>query len=108
MGWILAIILVCHHAAVGIGYAGTFPACEHFFGVFIHYNEWSWNSLPKVYLDSSYLSTDKDAISTYFTGMEGASSHDDTTSDANGDFPDLQPTQYSDDLTDEPPKKKVN
>ena len=57
---------------------------------------------------SSYLLTDKDAISTYFTGMEGALKHHDTTSDANGDFPDLQPTQYSDDLTDEPPKKKVN
>lgn len=82
--------------------------CKHFFGVFIHYDEWSWNSLPKVYLDSAYLSTDKDAISTYFSGMEGASTHDNTTSDPNGDFPNLQPTPYSGDLTDEPPKKKVN
>lgn len=39
------------------------------------YNDWSWNSLPKAYLDSSYLSVDKGAISTYFTEVEGASTH---------------------------------
>jgi hypothetical protein len=44
--------------------------------------------------------------------MECASIHGDITCtytfDGNGDFPDLQPAQYSDDLTDDPPKKKVN
>ena len=83
--------------------------CKHFFGIFANYNEWSWNSLPKAYLDSSYLSADKDAISTYFTEVEGVSTHGDTTPDGDGDGDgdlnlDLQP---ADDITDEPPKKKV-
>ena len=61
-------------------------SCKHFFGIFANYNEWSWNSLPKSYLDSSYLSADKNAISTYFTGTEDATSHGDSTLGGNEDL----------------------
>ena len=48
---------------------------QAFFGIFANFNEWSWNSFPKAYLDEPYLSADKGAISTYFTEMEDASAH---------------------------------
>lgn len=80
--------------------------CKHFFGVFANYNDWSWNSLPKAYLDSSYLSVDKGAISTYFTEVEGASNHSNSML-GDGDLNlNLEPPEHLDDMSDEPPKKK--
>ena len=32
--------------------------CKHFFAVFQHRPSWTWNSLPKGYLESAYISTD--------------------------------------------------
>ena len=80
--------------------------CEHFLGVFANYNDWSWDSLPKTYLDSSYLSIDKGAISTYFTEVEGAST-DSSSMSGDGDL-NLEPPEYSHDIdiSDEPPKKR--
>ena len=37
--------------------------CKHFFTVFQHRDLWSWNSLPKQYLESAYISTDNAALS---------------------------------------------
>jgi hypothetical protein len=36
--------------------------CKHFFAVFTHFPEWGWASLPKVYLENEYLSTDSAAF----------------------------------------------
>lgn len=44
--------------------------CKHFFGVFKFKDEWNWNSLPKCYLDSAYLSIDHSAISAYVSQPE--------------------------------------
>lgn len=38
-----------------------FP-CKHFFAIFNHCPNWSWNSLPNSYLNSEYLSQDKKAL----------------------------------------------
>lgn len=40
--------------------------CKHFFGIFSHYPNWSWNSLPETYLASAYLSIDHSAITKFF------------------------------------------
>lgn len=83
--------------------------CKHFFGIFANFSEWNWNSLPKAYLDGPYLSADKGAISTYFTDVEDACTHGDTVPGGDGEpDDDIQPTDGSGDLTEEPPKKKVN
>lgn len=40
--------------------------CKHFFAVFKLKETWGWNALPQTYLNSSYLSTDKDATDAFF------------------------------------------
>ena len=44
--------------------------CKHFFGVFRFREKWTWDSLPKCYLDSAYLSIDHNAISAYVNQPE--------------------------------------
>ena len=39
--------------------------CKHFFAVFQHRTLWTWNSLPKEYLESAYISIDKAALLTH-------------------------------------------
>ena len=80
--------------------------CKHFFGVFANNSNWTWNSLPKPYLDSSYLSVDNGAINTYFKGAEGVSTHDDSGLGDEHLSRTLSP-DHSDDISNEPPKKKV-
>ena len=104
---------------VDFGYTTAYPSCtckdwirwhipcKHFFGVFASYNEWRWNSLPKAYLDSSYLSVDKGAISTYFTEVESAATHSNSVSEDFNVDPLLSEHSQPDNITDEPPKKKV-
>lgn len=41
--------------------------CKHFFSVFHSYSEWTWDSLPKEYLNSNYLSQDTDAVETFLS-----------------------------------------
>lgn len=36
--------------------------CKHFFAVFQHRILWSWNKLPKEYLQSAYMSTDNSVL----------------------------------------------
>ena len=36
--------------------------CKHFFAIFQHRSPWSWDSLPKQYLESAYISTDSAAL----------------------------------------------
>ena len=38
-----------------------FP-CKHFFAVFLYKLDWSWDSLPKSYLNGPYLCADADAL----------------------------------------------
>ena len=103
---ILDLLLTSHRVVARIGYVGTHPVST-FFGVFANYNDWSWNSLPKAYLDSSYLSVDKGAISTYFTEVEGGSTHSNSML-GDGDLNlNLEPPEHLDDMSDEPPEKKV-
>ena len=40
--------------------------CKHFFAIFRHRQNWSWNKLPKVFLESAYLSLDNKALSSYY------------------------------------------
>ena len=43
--------------------------CKHFFAVFRVKPEWSWNTLPKQYTESAYLSTDNEALVAYFSSQ---------------------------------------
>ena len=36
--------------------------CKHFFSIFKHYTQWSWDSLPQTYLQSPHLSCDTEAL----------------------------------------------
>ena len=40
----------------------THIPCKHFFGVFLHFSEWSWSKLPSTNLNGPYLSLDNAAI----------------------------------------------
>ena len=40
--------------------------CKHFFGIFFHYPEWNWNSLPESYKNGAYLSADQSALNDFF------------------------------------------
>ena len=40
--------------------------CKHFWTVFRFYPSWSWNSLPESYESSAYLSSDTEAMDTFF------------------------------------------
>ena len=40
--------------------------CKHFFTIFREIPDWSWESLPTGYLNSSYLTTDNGALVDYF------------------------------------------
>lgn len=40
--------------------------CKHFWTVFRFYPSWSWNSLPESYKSSAYLSSDTEAMDTFF------------------------------------------
>ena len=40
----------------------THYPCKHFFAVFFHQPGWSWDSLPKAYLNSAYLCSDTHAL----------------------------------------------
>ena len=43
--------------------------CKHFFAAFRVKPEWSWNTLPKQYTESAYLSTDNEALVAYFSSQ---------------------------------------
>lgn len=43
-----------------------FLPCKHFFAIFFWHNQWTWNSLPSLYLSSPYMSIDWPAIHQYF------------------------------------------
>ena len=40
--------------------------CKHFWAVFRFYPSWNWDKLPENYKKSAYLSTDTDALDTFF------------------------------------------
>ena len=46
--------------------------CKHFFAIFRLYPKWNWNSLPKSYQNSPYLSTDDTAITDHFHAHDDA------------------------------------
>lgn len=41
--------------------------CKHFFAIFRLKAAWNWNSLPDIYLNSPYLTIDKDATDVFFS-----------------------------------------
>ena len=43
--------------------------CKHFFAVFQHRCEWQWEQLPETYLNSAYLSVDRDALDKHFSQL---------------------------------------
>ena len=43
--------------------------CKHFFAVFWVKPEWSWNTIPKQYIECAYLSTDNEALVAYFSSQ---------------------------------------
>lgn len=49
--------------------------CKHFFAVFKFRPKWSWDRLPKSYLESPYLSLDEDAINHYVQLESESDSH---------------------------------
>lgn len=40
--------------------------CKHFFSIFTNRQDWGWDKLPSGYLQSAYLSTDKQALDDFF------------------------------------------
>lgn len=50
--------------------------CKHFFAVFRLKEAWNWNKLPQSYLNSAYLSTDKDATDAFFNQISDSSNED--------------------------------
>lgn len=40
--------------------------CKHFFAIFRLRSTWTWNKLPKSYLESAYLSLDNKALTDYY------------------------------------------
>ena len=43
--------------------------CKHFFAVFQHRSEWQWEQLPETYLNSAYLTVDRDALDKHFSQL---------------------------------------
>lgn len=75
--------------------------CKHFFAIFRFRPAWTWNKLPRAYLESAYLGLDNNALRDYYqaAGHEtGTGCCDNTTVD--DDF-------IEDKCQDELPRKKV-
>ena len=73
--------------------------CKHFFAIFQHRSPWSWDSLPKQYLESAYISTDSAALL-----AQGSSS---SGQQIVSSFPDSDTMSYNpeEEVTDIVPKK---
>lgn len=56
----------------------NFP-CKHFFLVFRLRSNWNWSSLPQCYLESPYLSADKNALSKGLMDVPDKAETDDVT-----------------------------
>ena len=50
--------------------------CKHFFAVFKHKKEWSWNDLPQEYLCKPHISADIKALNTHFSQSESSNGSD--------------------------------
>ena len=46
--------------------------CKHFFAVFKHKKEWSWNDLSQEYLCKPHISADIKALNTHFSQSESS------------------------------------
>ena len=72
------------------------------------YPQWNWNRLPKQYTSSAYLSTDQDALNSYFSSnvhVEDQDAVDFGDVDNSNDMDELPSTV--DDVKEEIPAKKV-
>ena len=77
--------------------------CKHFFAVFQHRPEWQWEQLPKSYLQSAYLSTDRDSLDMHF---DFSANHDDQQVLDTGDISEDKKVGY--DTNDNELPRKVN
>ena len=83
--------------------------CKHFFAIFRFRPAWTWDMLPKSYLESSYLSLDNQALQSYYQESLTPS----TVSESLGVSQSLETednspgNDYSTNFEDEIPHKKV-
>ena len=81
--------------------------CKHFFCIFEFYPQWNWYCLPEQYTKSAYLSTDQDALNSFFSAhVEHLDAADHYSDGDNGNDTDEIPSPV-DDVEGEIPAKKV-
>ena len=74
--------------------------CKHFFAIFRLRPAWTWNRLPKTYLESAYLSLDNTALRDYYQEPQAPCPETGSDYTVSDDFTET----YQDEL----PRKKVN